>query len=295
MKQPSTETEKIIAAMWDYNDPAATEARFLAWLDSTGAEQPLQDRLMVRTQIARTYSLRGNFDEAHATLDDIENEITSGMIAVRVHYDLERGRAFNSAGEADKAVPLFIDAWEVAGKAGLERPAIDAAHMLGIAAPPELQLDWNLKALAMVEESSDSAVKGWLGPMYNNIGWTYHDSGEFESALDYFRKGYAWRIEVDDAPGARIAKWTVGRVLRSLDRLDEALTLQIELEQESKDAGQPVDGFNCEELGELYLALEQPDMAVRYFRQAHEILSQDQWLVANESDRLARLKELGGE
>jgi len=49
-----------------------------------------------------------------------------------VRYLLERGRTFNSAGEKDRARPLFVQAWEIAGAAGLEGLAVDAAHMVPI-------------------------------------------------------------------------------------------------------------------------------------------------------------------
>jgi hypothetical protein len=36
--------------------------------------------------------------------------------------------------------------------------AIDAAHMLAIAAPAEQQLEWNLRALALAEQSPQRAL-----------------------------------------------------------------------------------------------------------------------------------------
>ncbi|MCP6769259.1 tetratricopeptide repeat protein, partial [Klebsiella pneumoniae] len=66
--------------------------------------------------------------------------------------------------------------------------AIDAAHMLGIAAPAAERLDWNLKALAMTEKASDARSKRWLAALYNNIGYTYQERGDFATALVYYRK-----------------------------------------------------------------------------------------------------------
>ncbi|HSN34070.1 MAG TPA: hypothetical protein VLU41_15380, partial [Ideonella sp.] len=50
-------------------DPAASEARFRAALAGAKSED---ERLELRTQIARTFSLRGRFAEAERELDAIE-------------------------------------------------------------------------------------------------------------------------------------------------------------------------------------------------------------------------------
>jgi hypothetical protein len=87
--------------------------------------------LEILTQVARTYSLRKRFDEAHQLLDEIEPQLASAGPRVRVRYLLERGRTFNSSGNREKARELFVAAWEVARPSGLEGLAVDAAHMGG--------------------------------------------------------------------------------------------------------------------------------------------------------------------
>ena len=49
-----------------------------------------------------------------------------------------------------------------------------------------------------------------------------------------------------------------------------------------------------EEIGECLLTLKREDEARPYFAKAYEVLSQDELLVEQEPDRIARLKELGG-
>jgi hypothetical protein len=90
----------------------------------------------VSTQIARTLGLQRKFAEAHALLDAIEPRLTGLPTHVRVRYLLERGRVFNSSGAPERAVPLFAEALELAEADKDEFYAVDAAHMLGIAAPP---------------------------------------------------------------------------------------------------------------------------------------------------------------
>jgi tetratricopeptide (TPR) repeat protein len=165
--------------------------------------------------------------------------------------------------------------------------------MMGIVEPPEKQLEWSLKALKITEETSDTNCKGWLGPLYNNIGWTYFDNKDYTKALSFFQKGLDWRTETSDKKGARIAKWTVGRSLRSLDKFDQALKLQNEILTEIKENDLPEDGYVYEELGELYLIKGNIELAKKNFKLAYLELSKDNWLVNNDKARLNRLKEFG--
>ena len=102
--------------------------RFRAALDSAQGDE----RLELLTQIARTFSLRGQFDEAHKQLSEVERQLSSASPPARIRYLLERGRTFNSAGEKEKARDLFTEAWELAQAVHKEGLAVDAAHMLAI-------------------------------------------------------------------------------------------------------------------------------------------------------------------
>ena len=279
-------------ALWNYGDPAATEQKFRDILPTAESSGDTGYHTELLTQIARTLGLQQKFDEAHALLDQVEAMLSAEPSRARVRYLLERGRAFNSSGAPDKARPLFIEAWEMGQTTGEDFYAVDAAHMVAIAESGPAVMEWNLKALGHAEQSSQPRARYWLGSLYNNIGWTYHDQGEFEAALDIFQKALAVR-EADGKPEPiRIARWCIGRVLRSLGRLDEALALQRALLADY-DAINAPSGYTYEELGECLLALDKPDEARPYFAQAYAELSQDSWLVRNEPERLARLKELG--
>ena len=129
---------------------------------------------------------------------NIDNPSNGPKQTSRVRLLLERGRAFNSAGDTDSARPLFKEAWELARKAGEDYHAVDAAHMLGICEPGDASLMWNNRAMKAAEASDDPRAGEWLGPLYNNTGWTYHDAGEYEKALKLFEKGLAWRKERDN-------------------------------------------------------------------------------------------------
>ncbi len=97
----------------------------------------------------------------------------------------------------------------------------------------------------------------------------------------------------DKADDVRVARWCIARCLRSLERVEEALAIQRELEQQIADIENP-DGYVYEELGECLYALGRSDEARPYFRRAYELLSKDPWFVDGEAPRLARLATLGG-
>jgi len=127
------------------------------------------------------------------------------------------------------------------------------------------------------------------------MGWTYHDLGDYERALDLFQKGVQFRKAQGKIREIRIARWSVGRVLRSLQHYQEALCIQQELYEEWASSGEAQDGYIAEEIAECLLALGRATESRPYFTQAYTLLSQDSWLVAEAPERLQRLKQLGEE
>lgn len=298
-KTPVSETEKgnvpdelaNFDKLWNYGQPAETEAKFRELLP---AAEKLPDsglKLELLTQIARCQGLQRKFDEAHATLDEVEKQLGEASPRAKVRYLLERGRAFNSSNQKDTARPLFLEAWEVGRKSGEDNLAVDAAHMLGIIEPPAAAIAWSEKAMQLAETSQDPQARRWLGPLYNNLGWTYHDDGDYERAMELFQKGVDFRREHGSPKTLHIAKWSVARCHRSLGHVEQALKMQQALLADL-EKNNDSDGYVYEELGECYLLLKQPDKARPYFAQAYAELSKDEWLKEHEAERLKRLKEL---
>lgn len=288
MQPPATSVE--IDQLWDYYQPAESEARFRGALATAPEDSPLYIELL--TQLARAQGLQRHFAAAHQTLDEVERRLTDNAIRLRLRYLLERGRVLNSSKEREAARPFFLQAWEMAQAAGEDFYAVDAAHMLAIVEPLAGQLAWNLKALDLAEHSADGRARGWLGSLYNNIGWAYHDLGRDEEALAIFQKALLWRAAAGQPTETRIARWCVARILRALNRVEEALAIQKAL-LDDLEANAEQDGYVYEELGECLLALGQPKEAAPHFAQAWQVLGQDPWLVENAAPRLERLKLLG--
>lgn len=278
-----------IDKLWDYSDPAASELKFKSLVDEAYAAGDSMYALEASTQVARALGLQQKFEEAHAILDKIEGQILDRH-KVNVRFLLERGRVFNSSKEKEKAIPLFTEALDLALALNEDFYAIDAAHMLGIAEEPGKALEWNLKTIAMAEVSNDARARKWLGSLYNNTGWTEHDRGNYGDAQELFEKSLEWNIENGTEESINIARWTVGRGLRSLKEYANAIEIQLELLEEGYDSG-----YVYEELGEGFLLMGDDERSSEYFKMAYEKLSEDEWLVKFEPERIQRLKELAGE
>lgn len=291
MKKEKTGNLPNFDKLWDFNNPKETELKFKEIIPKAKYDKVYYGELL--TQIARAQGLQGHFSEAHATLDQVEKMLKKlDSKKVRIRYNLERGRVYNSSRNKEDAKKYFLVALKTAQDSGEELFALDAIHMLGIVEPPEKQLEWNLKAIQIAEKSENKQAKSWLGPLYNNIGWSYHDQGKYSKAMEYFTKSLHWRQKIKDAQGTRVAKWTIGRCYRSMKKYDEALEIQKALADEFETNNITPDGYVYEELGELYLVLNDKDKSQKCFKKAYDLLSQDTWLVKNQSDRLARIKKL---
>ncbi len=287
-----------LLALWDFGDPAATEARFRALLPAArlaaaGADPDAAAFLAaLLTQIARTEGLQRRFDDAHRTLDEAEAvRVHDSAGEARVFLLLERGRVLNSSGQAAGAKPLFAAAWDLARAMRLEVLAVDAAHMTAIVESPERAIEWNVRALQLAESSSEPRARRWRGSLLNNLGWAFHARGDLENALDAFERALAARREEGTPEQARIARWCIARCLRSLGRFEDALAIQEALWKETEAAGAS-DGFVREELGECLLALGRAPEARAHFAAAHALLSKDAGLATNEAPRLERMRGL---
>ena len=212
----------------------------------------------------------------------------------KIRYLLERGRVIGSSGQPEQARPCFEQALEYAQKLSEDFYAVDAQHMLALIATPEQSLELNLQAIRMAESSRQAKARDWLGSLYNNTGWSYHNLGNYAVALEFFEKAEAWQRLKGRVYETRIAKWCVARTLRSLGLVEEALSKQMALKHEWEADGVEKDGFVFEEIGECLLLLNRAEEARRYFSEAYKILAQDEWLVEREPKRVERLKSLGG-
>lgn len=246
-----------LAPLWDFSQPDVSEARFRGALATATGD----DALILQTQIARTYGLRGNFAQARSILEGIEPRVANAGSEVRVRYALEWGRTFASTKHSPESQPAearelaraaYLQAFALAEAARLDDLAIDALHMLAfVDTAPADQLKWGSEALALALASSQPAARKWEASLRNNVGYALHELGRYGEALAEFQRALVLREAGTDAEATRVAHWMVAWTLRSLNRIDEALALQLRLEQACEAAGAP-DEYVFEELEHLY-------------------------------------------
>lgn len=258
-----------VSQLWDFNQPAVSEQRFRDAMAGASGD----DRLVLQTQIARTWGLRRDFARAMRVLDEIAPQVAHASAESRVRYELERGRALASAthkpeevtpASREAARQHYMRAFETAKAAGLDHLAIDALHMMAfVDTGPAAQLDWDLQALRYMEASSQPEARKWEGSLYNNVGYALHLAGRYDEALANFRKSLAAHERAGRADNVRIAWWMIAWTLRAQGRLDEAIAIQTRLEREWDEAGRP-DPYVYEELEHLYRAKNNAERASQY-------------------------------
>jgi tetratricopeptide (TPR) repeat protein len=258
-----------VSSLWTYSDPALSEQRFQHALIAASAD----DAFVLRTQIARTWGLRGDFGRARAILAALEAELPERSAEAKVRYALELGRTYASPAhppetqtpeQRERARPLYLQAFETAKAAQLDVLAIDALHMMVMVdVDPAEQLAWNEKAIAYMEQSTQPEARKWEGSLRNNVGHAHRLLGNHDEALAQFRLSLAAYEREGRAANVRIAHWMIARTLRDMKRFDEAIAIQLRLEREWAAAGED-DPYVFEELEQLYRATGDVAQAERY-------------------------------
>jgi len=246
-----------LVPLWDFARPDVSEQRFRAALEKAAGD----DALILRTQIARTYGLRKDFNGARKLLRDIEPAMRTAGPEARVRFHLELGRTFASTAHSStlltseakaQARQEYDRALELARDAKLDGLAIDAIHMFAfVDTAPAEQLKWGEAALEVSLSSQQPDARRWEASIRNNVGYALHQLGRYEEALSQFQKALAIRERGTNAEATRVARWMVAWTLRSLGRNAEALQIQLALEKDADAAGKP-DPYVFEELEALY-------------------------------------------
>lgn len=258
-----------ISTLWDFNKPEISEERFRSALSTASGD----DALILQTQIARTYGIRRNFSQAQKILADIELQIQSANDEARVHYFLELGRTYSSgthppetqtAKVRELARSAYMRAAELAQNGKLDSLAIDALHMMTfVDTAPEEQIEWNRKAIALMKSSSQQDARKWAGSLHNNMGYALYLLERYDDALVEFKLALSANEQDGNPQKIRVAHWMIAWTLRALGQLNEAIEIQLRLEKECDEVGEP-DPYVLEELELLYKALNNKEKAEFY-------------------------------
>ena len=258
-----------VLSLWDYSKPALSEQRFREALPGATADEAL----ILQTQIARTYGLRKDFARAREILASISDAAKKASAEAQVNYLLELGRTYASpahqrdaltAEARQQARSLYLQAFETARLAQLDYLAIDALHMMPMADPdPKAQLEWDLKALAYLEGSSQPAARKWEASLRNNVGYAKHQLGQYDEALAQFKLSLAAHERAGKVKNVRIAHWMIAHTLRAQGKTQEAIDIQLRLEREWDQDSEP-DPYVFEELEHLYRSAGDAERANAY-------------------------------
>jgi tetratricopeptide (TPR) repeat protein len=237
--------------LWDFADLDSSESRLRSQL---AVEESKGGRAEVLTQLARVEGLRGNFEAGERLIQEAE-ELAGQSAVARARIGLERGRLLRSSGDAEAAFPHFKGSFSSALEAGELFIAVDAAHMVALAASDrEGFLEWTNRGIELAENAEPS-VRYWLGPLLNNLGWHYYENGELEPALEAFERALAERErDPENREAIELALYSVARTLRALARPADGLPL-LERSVSSAEVDGRSDGWLHEELAETYTAL----------------------------------------
>jgi len=183
-------TQQLLDELWDFGDPAGSEARFS--VEETSPSHTQSEQAELATQRARALGLQQRFEDGHALLGSLGDPADA---AVRTRLALEAGRLLNSAGRPAEAVPEFETAARTAESAGLLFLRIDALHMLAIADAARSD-EWAAQAIGLALAAPDDRTRRWLVSLYNNLGCSHADAGRLPEALAAFVQAQEWADRV---------------------------------------------------------------------------------------------------
>ena len=286
-------------------NPIDIERNLFALLPEAEKRADKSVYLQILSQIALAQAMQQKFDMAHQTLDEAEKLLEPQYQLAKVRLLLERGRVYHQSDRLDQALSFFIQSYDLSKSSPeFDFHTVNASHMVAIVEKhTEGKIEWNKRAINLAEQTKDERCHAWLGPIYNNLAQNYIEAEKYQEALQAFDKCKAHAEERGDQIVIRGALWGMGRALRGLNKLDQALDIQNDLLKEYEkisDQGLlPMEliyvgrGLVYEELAEIYFAKRSGEQSQKYARLACEDLSKDAWMKKLYPKRIQRLLELG--
>ena len=216
--------------LWDFDNPKASQEKFAMLAQSTDNEV---DKAILFTQVARALGLQGHFEQGFEILESI----ISNSPEVQAFIHIETGRLLRSSGKPDQAKPEFEIAAELTKASNREELHIDALHMIALVLPQAEQIPFTLRTLDQARSAKSPEAKNWVASILNNLGMSYSGEGDWEKALECFEEALIERKRMGKQSTVFIARYMVGWALRNLNRNQEALDYQLELQKDLALAG----------------------------------------------------------
>ncbi len=254
--------------------------------------------LQILSQIALAQAMQHKFKLAHKTLDTAEKLLTSNYSIAQARVLLERGRVYMQAFQFKKSLPFFLKSYQFSKKHKLDYHASNAAHMIAFVTPNlKDKIKWNKISIAINTQSKDPKVSDWNMIDYNNLGSNFIDAKKYQEAISAYKQTVKLAIKKKLEVIALGGKWGIACGLRGLNKIDQALTMQLELLDQynalhkkgilTTELLRVTRGVVCEELAEIYL-----DKTKQYAALAYQDLSKDQWMKKLKKDRIDKMKRL---
>lgn len=202
-------------------DYAAAREQYREAAEVAAALGDKQVQVEALSQVARCWSLVPDLAEGRAWLRRAEELASPEEPQGWTRYLGVRGIFEREEGDKARAMATFVEMYNYAMARGLYRRAIDAAHHVAIVAPPEDQITWSKKGIEAAEALGEA---GWLGVLWNNLGWTYFDAGDLDQALTCLLRARDYHHQSGDALTRNIADRSVGHVYLKKGALVEART-----------------------------------------------------------------------
>ncbi|WP_430645471.1 hypothetical protein [Agromyces sp. GXS1127] len=260
--------QQAIDRIWDFGDPAASEERFrAAAADETltphgravmatqlaramGIQRREEEALAVLAELESELEAEAlpdavseaapgegegegagagdGPDDGGADASSVARTSAEEAAELRARIALERGRMAAAGERLDEAVPEFTRAVREGALGGSTFLVLDALHMLALNDVGHEE-EWAAEGFDILEGVRDPRLKRWGVALHNNLGWTKHDGGDAQAALYHFQKAVDAADRYGTAGQQHVARWSVGRALRTLGRTEEALEIQREL------------------------------------------------------------------
>lgn len=171
-------------------------------------------------QMARVNLLLGNIDEGKEWLSRAAERANDSDPMGWSRYLGVRGRYEWKAGDLAAARKTFDEMFAYCNTNALWPRAVDAAHMIAIVAKnPEEQIEWGQRGIEVAEAGS---AEHQLGPLWNNLGSTYYDLKQFDSALSCYLKAREYHWQFSGEVEKLFADYHVGMSYRLAGNPEEA-------------------------------------------------------------------------
>lgn len=203
-----------------------------------------------------------------------------------------KGRFVWQDDNLEKATEIFKEMYHYCHENSLYERAIDAAHMVAITGDYPTQIEWGKKG---IEEARAGKIHSWLGPLWNNLGATYEDGQQYDSALSAYLEAKKYHDRHGTESNKMIANWAVGHAYRLLEDYNEALKWlrPIVLQSERLKNGE-FRGLTLQELGEIDFSQNKFESAHKRFVKAETLLKEagmDSWDKKGYQKLLDRIEE----